>query len=474
MTAPVDAGPPPPPKIRPPLAIAKAGMPEPWRAMLRVRGGRTLESRENLRLILEHAYEGRISYDEMACVPCIDGHPFKDADVTSILCEIERRDELEFGPETLRELSVMVGRSRSFHPVRNYLRSLRWDGVRRLESVADDYLGASDPLSRLLVRHFFVAAVARALRPGCKVDNCLVLVGDEGLKKSTFYRVLGGPWFKDSKVDITDRKGMMLMHSAWIYEWPEVDRMLERKHDSDVKAYVTQESDSFVPMYGRSVQDYPRSCLAVGTTNKERFITSSTGSRRWWPVPVRRRIDKEAVEAVRDQLWAEAVRRYDAYVREAFGGKLGDSNPFRWWLTADEELSRAEHNSEYLVESPDTEAVDAWLVGAPIPCPTCRGTGHGHRAGDPCASCNASKVLVRGEMRRHEGREYVTVADILDGPLGVPLERHASNAYRATNALRGLGWRVGARIRPDGKRGAQVTPYYGQASDPADDFDRTF
>ncbi len=457
---------------RPRLREAKPGV----RAPLRLdRDGYPRSSLLNLRIILAHEYGDRLAFDEMSNVATLDGEIVGDAAISSIRIDVEDREDIEFSRATTEDAVLHLARQRTYHPVRDYLRSLRWDGVKRLFRAANDYLGAHDALSSKLLTRFFIAAVARAMDPGCKYDNALVLVGDEGLKKSTFFRVLGGAFFKDSKIDITDRKGMMTMHSAWIYEWPEIDRMLERKHDSDVKAYVTQQDDSFVPMYGRAVSTLLRSNVIGGTTNKEKFITSDTGSRRWHPISVRKRIDAKALATNRDQLWAEAVALYDAYLEEeARGERPGDANPFRWWLTEDEERGRAERNEEHLAASPDAEIVDAWLAGAPIPCARCAGSGKGtgyDQAGNanPCQHCDGARTITRGELPvSSAGRVYVTQAMILDGPLGVAAERRQANAARCASVLRRLGWRSGKRITPGG--GAKVVPYYSpEPNDGADE-----
>jgi hypothetical protein len=441
-----------------------------WHAELRWAEGKVCESIGNLLIVLRNTYAGRLTFNEMAAVPCLDGTPFRDSDVTTMRADIEESERLEFSEsEMLRAIGVIAAEN-SFHPVRDYLTGLVWDGVERLDNVARDYLHVNDELSAAMFSKWGVACAARALRPGCKLDNCLVLVGDEAFRKSTFFRVAGGDFFKDSKVDITDRKGMMLAHSAWIYEWPEVDRMLERKHDSDVKAYVTQQSDSFVPMFGRAVATLQRSWVVCGTTNKEKFVTSATGSRRWWVIPVTERIDTDGFALVRDQVWAEAVHRFRLYEKAEKEGIVGDANPYRWWLNEAGELKRAARNEDHVVTSPDLEAVDAWLCGEGLPCPACKGTGDGY-GGHQCATCNGTARIKPPDFATDltSGRRYVVTRDVLSGPLGVPPERHEQNATRVANVLRRLGWRSGKRIRPGGKDGPRVTPYYAPPSHDEDE-----
>jgi Virulence-associated protein E len=445
-----------------------------WRDDLRCDSttGRIRPSLGNVLLLLEQKYAERLTFDEMAHVACLDDTPVDDAAITDIRRDLERDEDAEWSRENVTEALQRIARSRSFHPVKRYLRSVAWDGEPRLDRIAAEYFGATDELSSVLISRTLIAAVARAMDPGCKVDTVCILVGDEGKKKSTFWGILGGAWFCDSDVDIQDRKGIMVMHSAWIYEWPEIDRMLERKHDSEVKAFVSQQRDRFIPPYGRSPVDLRRSNIVVGTTNKEKFITSDTGSRRWHVVTVRKMIDHMRLRAERDQLWAEAVVRYDAFVSaEQNVQTAGDANPDRWWLTQAEDSERAEQNEEHLTESTTSETVDAWLRGAPIACPTCQGRVRGRGLGgaaDTCPQCLGERRVTRGPLPTdpRTGREYVTLALILGEALGVPLERHSAHERRVANVLRRLKWRSGKAIRPNGAKGSRVTPYYSPDANP--------
>lgn len=465
--------------------------PPTWRDDLaRSERGEVLSTFPNLCTMLENLYRGRLGFDCMAQRPCLDGAPVGDRDVSKVRRNLGN-EGANFGKEDIGDAMGLVGGELAeIHPVRDYLTRCReqWDGKPRLDSAAVDLLGVrpDDTLSRVMVRRTIIAAAARGLRPGCKVDTILVLLGHQGARKSTFFRVLGGMWFGDSKVDITDRKGQMVMASRWIYEWPEVDRVFAKHSDSDIKAFVSQQADDFVPMYGRAVANVPRSWLAVGTTNRPKFLTDVTGDRRVWPVDLRSRgvdwkIDANKVEAVRDHLFGEAAAEVAAYYEAQAQGVPDDANPHRWFLNDAEEAERAKRAREFHVENAWCDTVGRWLAGEPIKCSACKGTGNGigrDREGEPhsCAVCRGRATLQRGPISRTEtGREYVTTSEVLSEALGIPAERHKQHGTTIADTLAELGWVGGERIRLSG--GRKVTPYYSphvnsDAADPCDDFPR--
>lgn len=242
-----------------------------------------------------------------------------------------------------------LAEEQAYHPVQDYLRGLRWDGVERLTYVALGLLGAEGPLAATMVRRWFISAVARALRPGCQVDTALVLVGPQGWRKSTFFRALAGEWFADTEVRIGDKDGYQQIHAAWITEWGEIDRVTGARHAGEVKAFISRREDLFRPPYGRTTASYPRSCVIVGSTNDDQFLTDPTGSRRFWCLRVTAPIDAAEVARDRDQLWAEAVAALEA----------GES----WWLTVDEDRKREDEASEHQVEDPWRAPLEEWLRG---------------------------------------------------------------------------------------------------------------
>lgn len=351
------------PPSAPKPAAAKVASSDDWEATLQSTAKGTIRnSYGNVAKILRNhpPFVERLTYDEMALTPLLDGKRLLDRDVGAI----RERIEEDFGfPPRMEDLQLalsVVGQERAFHPVRRYLGSLVWDGLRRLDRVAPDILGvgalAGGPLAdeeralaTTLVRKWFISAVARAMQPGCKVDTALVLVGPQGWKKSTFFSILGGEWFVDTFMDIASTDGKLQLHSAWIYEWAEIESVTTTKQASDVKQFVTSPIDVFRAPYGRAVAQHPRSSVIVGTTNEKKFHNDATGSRRFWIVRVGRPIDAQALTDWRDQLWAEAV--------QAYAGGKGE----QWWLGADEEAAREGDADQHFVEDPWAALVEGWL-----------------------------------------------------------------------------------------------------------------
>lgn len=195
-----------------------------------------------------------------------------------------------------------------FHPVRAYLDSLVWDGMERIDEWLITYAGANDTLLvRAYGRLFLIAAVRRARQPGCKFDEMLVLEGPEGVRKSTAMRVLAGEdWFSDdAPFGAPAREVIEKMRGRWIIECAELDAM-RKSEVTAVKRFLSSQSDASTLKYERETTKAPRQCVFVGTTNEAAYLLSSTGNRRFWPVPVAG-FDLDSLQRDRDQLWAEAA-----------------------------------------------------------------------------------------------------------------------------------------------------------------------
>ena len=219
------------------------------------------------------------------------------------------------GKDKIKDSTVAVVTRHRRHPIREYLSSLEWDGIPRLDKLIIDYIGAEDnALTRAMTRKHFTAAVARIYEPGCKYDYCLIVTGKEGIGKSTLFSVMGGEWFSDSLVTMEGTKGMEQLRNSWIVELPELGS-IKRSDVEQVKAFITRQDDCYRPAYGSVMESHPRQCIFSGTTNETYFLKGDTGNRRFWVIAVNPELRKhgntrEALEAGRDQLWAEAVVRY--------------------------------------------------------------------------------------------------------------------------------------------------------------------
>ena len=236
-----------------------------------------------------------------------------------------------------------------FNDVRNYLSSLTWDGISRLDSLLIDYLGAEDkPYVRAVTRKAFTAAVARAMEPGCKYDTMLILTGPQGIGKSTLLDRMSKGWFNDGIRTFEGKEASELLQGVWLVEIGELDAF-RRTDEARIKQFLSLRSDRFRAAYGRHVKDIPRCCVFFGTTNTPVFLRDKTGNRRFWPVDVgvvpRTKTVWRDLDDELDQIWAEAVMRW----------RLGE----KLYLTGElEELARAEQENHREVSSKEGIVLD--------------------------------------------------------------------------------------------------------------------
>ena len=221
-----------------------------------------------------------------------------------------------YAPARCREsLSAHLTTRRRYHPIRHYLDELVWDGKERLDTLLIDYFDAEDSrYTRMVTRKTMVAAVARVYEPGIKFDHVLVLCGQQGIGKSTFFSRLGKEWYSDSMTisDMKDKSACEKMQGVWIMELGELAGI--RKIDVEiVKSFITRQTDSYRPAYGQYVETHRRSNIIVGTTNaRDGFLRDNTGNRRFWPVVLHRKPGDAWIltDLDVDQIWAEAIKRY--------------------------------------------------------------------------------------------------------------------------------------------------------------------
>jgi len=202
----------------------------------------------------------------------------------------------------------------SFHPIREYLSKLVWDKSPRVDTLLINYFGCDDNIYiREAIRKMLVASVARTFKPGCKFDLVLTLVGEQGTKKSTFFKKLGKEWFSDTFMTVHGKEALEQIQGAWIIEMAELSGLRKAEVES-VKHFISKQEDVFRPAYARTSETFPRQCVFVGTTNKKDFLTDVTGNRRFMPIDVNKSNVKKDVftelDLEIDQIWAEAVHLY--------------------------------------------------------------------------------------------------------------------------------------------------------------------
>jgi hypothetical protein len=258
-----------------------------------------------------------LRYDEFADRILLDGLKdfgpvLEDAAVDRIWLLLDRRFQLQVFKDLLRTVIVDTARLNKFHPVRDYLDALHWDGINRIDKWLTTYGGVEDnEYSRAVGALFLIAAVRRVRQPGCKFDEMVILEQEQqGTDKSTALATLAvrEEWFTDDlPLNIEGKQVIETLRGKWIVEAGELSGM-KRTDIAHLKSFLSRQIDRARLAYGRIVSEVPRQCVIVGTTNDLEYLRDTTGNRRYWPVRCQR-FDVAALHRDRDQLWAEAAAR---------------------------------------------------------------------------------------------------------------------------------------------------------------------
>lgn len=343
----------------------------------------------NLMLILAHdaQWKGRIKFDEFRQCVTLDGD---DLRYPSGLIEIKAWLEknwiaAEVKTATVVEAIETLAYRHQVHPVRDWLKSLPWDQEDRLDTFFTDFCGTPQtPYAAAVGRSLFISAVARIFRPGCQVDTMVTLEGPQGSGKSSLIRALfSHAWH----CEITEAPGALdfyqCMEGKWVGEFSELSAM-GRTDQNRVKQALTSTHDTYRSSYGRKAQTRARQFIFIGNTNKDEYLFDETGARRYLPIACPE-INVAAIQAVRDQLFAEAVYRFQQ------GEKWHD-------------IPGAEAEQERRYQSDSWEdLVLPWIQNKP----------------------------------------RVTVTEVLEIPLGIKAERHGrSEQTRVGVILRRAKWRL--------------------------------
>ena len=310
--------------------------------------------RRNMALILhmDPRWKGRLRWNEMDATVYLDGEPINDDLEGEIGMWMDKiyGPGFDWSPMEAGRIARIIAKRDSYHPVREWLEGLEWDGKPRLKVLLFKYLGCEKTaLHATMGRKWAMSAVARAMDPGTKVDHTLILTGSQGAGKSTALAVLAyrEEWFSDSMLDLRNKDAYQSIQGVWIYELAELDSV-NRRDSSNVKAFLTARVDKYRKSYGRNDERVPRSCIFVGTTNEAEFLNDPTGSRRFWPVKTGK-IALKALEDDRDQIWAEAVAAW----------KTGED----WWLSTKDAKTLADGSVAYERVDPWQGAVHKWASG---------------------------------------------------------------------------------------------------------------
>lgn len=305
--------------------------PKIWRtALIRNQEGAAKPVRENVVLALQSIPQvrGKIAFNEFTN----DIIKLQDMPWGSPAGKWTEVDELLMGEwlvrthylpsmscTTLEEGMRMVATRHQYHPVREYLKRITWDGKPRLKDwLIRAVVGEPDKLKRKERAYlqrvgtwFLMGMVARAMYPGCKFDYMPILEGPQGMRKSTVLNVLAGDWFADTGFVLGDKDSLQMLQGRWLYEISELDAMA-RAEVTKIKAFIASRLDWYRASFDKRPREYPRQLVFAGTTNEHQYLIDGTGNRRFWPIDVTRIIDTEWVEEVRDELFAEAWHRVQA------------------------------------------------------------------------------------------------------------------------------------------------------------------
>jgi predicted P-loop ATPase len=305
-----------------------------------------------------------------------------------------------FDPKDYTEAAVRrLCLENAFNPLVDYLDHLEWDGKPRIDTWLTTYLGAEDgQLNRAFGRKVLVAAVRRATTPGTKFDQMLVLEGEQGTGKSSALKILAGDYFSDAEIlGKGGREVQELCSGVWVYEISELVGLGKRDVEH-VKAFLSRTHDKARPAWGRVTVERGRTCIIIGTCNRNDYLADETGNRRFWPV-VTGRIDLDGLKRDRDQLWAEAS------VAEKTGETL-TIEPALW-------SSAAKLTEERVAKDPWVD-----LLARVEHVPT-----------------------ASGSIGRVDGEIRVSSDFLLTGVLQInPARQHITHEKRVASAMKQLGW----------------------------------
>jgi len=266
---------------------------------------------------------------------------------------------LKISKEVAIDCVVEVAKENSYDPVRAYLEHCS-NAVEPtyIDRLASTYLRPQDAskteptLYDKMLKCTLIAAVARVFEPGCKHDYACVLLGEQGARKSSFWKALGGHFFSDALRDCQSKDDLMVLHRSWIMEWAELDHITNKRQAGLIKAFLSQSTDMFRVPYGKTAEVFPRRGIIVGSTNSDEFLVDETGNRRFWVIPVgvthAEPIDVDLLMKEVDAIWASAVHAYQ------------NDEPYA--LSIEDEQHVNLENSKYTMGHPWKGPVESWLA----------------------------------------------------------------------------------------------------------------
>lgn len=288
------------------------------------------QTNENCQLVLEYdeLLKGAIRFNELTGkMDIVKDVPWKrfsktfsDNDLDNIITYFEMNYGLKVDKYIERAIRI-AAKENSYHPIRDFLNTLSWDGVDRISNVLTKYLGVEPtPLAIESLKLFMLGAISRVFQPGCKFEYMLCLVGGQGAGKSTFLRFLAinDSWFTDDLKKLSDKDVHEHLNGHWIIEIPEMVALLHAKCVEETKSFISRQTDNYRIPYDKFSDDHDRQCVFAGTSNRIEFLPDDkSGNRRFLPIKVNAEKaeihileDEEESRAYFIQLWAQAMDVY--------------------------------------------------------------------------------------------------------------------------------------------------------------------
>ena len=251
-----------------------------------------------------------------------DSTRFDDQDLPHVLLHFEHHYGIR-SEKSVENAFRVVASKHGFHPIRDHLQTLCWDGTPRIRYALHHFLGAEvNDYNEACLKVFMLGAVKRVFEPGAKFDLMLVLTGGQGAGKSTFLRFLAlrDEWFSDDLKKLDDEKIYQRLAGHWILEMSEMVATASAKSIEDIKSFLSRSKDTYKFPYDRFAADHLRQCVFAGTTNRMDFLPMDrSGNRRFLPVQIHPEqaethilADEAASRAYIDQLWAEIMAVYQS------------------------------------------------------------------------------------------------------------------------------------------------------------------
>ena len=355
-------------------AVNEVNIPEWQKRAIRKRGGVWETAIENFLLVMQNDdYFDGIQFNLLSNCPEKrenDGtvRRWTDAD------DADARKYIEgfgmYSPQKYDDALRIRFTETAYHPIRDYIETLKWDGIDRIEQFFQFAVKSDDtPYIREAARLIFAGGIQRLYNPGCKYDEMIVLVGThQGEGKSTLVRWLAmqDQWFGEVS-EIEGQRGIEGLEGKWILEIAELLAMVRAKEAEAQKAFITRQEDRYRHPFDKRVSAHPRQCIFIGTTNKAQFLTDKTGNRRYIPVkitqPGTQLYDREAeVKAYILQCWAEAyAKRQTKFMKPVIKLELLEDVRIEQEIATEDDY-REGMISDYLDENGITEVpiIELW------------------------------------------------------------------------------------------------------------------